>query len=62
MTAVEIEASGKDVGAGETLEGKLRTVRTAAYGHHGAEAACLLDGPLGYLGDVRFVPSWHSML
>ena len=55
MSAVEVEASGKDVGAWESLEGELGSVGASSYGDYGAVSAGLGDGSLGDVDDVGLV-------
>ena len=55
MSAVEVEASGEDVGAWESLEGELGSVGASSYGDYGAVSAGLGDGSLGDVDDVGLV-------
>ena len=55
MTTVEVETSGKDVGAGETLEAELGTVCATSNGHYVAEATSLFDGAFGDVCNLGLV-------
>jgi len=56
---VEVDATGKDVGAGETLERQLRTVGTATDGLHLGGDAALLHGLQHEVDDMHL---WVDLL
>ena len=55
MATVEVQSSGKDVGAGESLKGKLSSVGSTTGGYNLAETSCLLDSLTGNVCNVRLI-------
>ena len=55
VATMEIQSACKDVGAGEAFERELCSVCATTDGYHLGKAACLFDGALGYVDDVRLV-------
>lgn len=64
ITAVEVQASGKDIGTRQSFERKLRSVRTSANGFHARFDACRLHCRESGVNDVhhRFYPLAHVVV